>query len=201
MGYRKALAWGSVLALSAGAVYLWTREEDRGASDDAPGRTARRKDFNGFTIAGRAVTIREAPETIHAALRDPATLSRIFGGEATCVWLGPEEMEWTVPTPLGDTAIRLRLVSDRNGEVLAWRSVDGASVDMEAKVQLRRTEPDRGTVVEAHVAWRPLLGMAGALAARMVGSDPGTLCTHALKRLKMLLETGEIAIATERRAA
>ena len=91
-------------------------------------------------------------------------------------------------------------VEDRENEALAWRSVEGAEIDIEAKVQLRDAPAGRGTEVEAHVAWRPQLGIVGHWAAMLRGTDPTIRGKHELKRLKMLLETGEIATSENRKA-
>ena len=110
-------------------------------------------------------------------------------------------MVWIVQTELtkAETAWRLgkRYVQD---EALAWRSVEGADIQIEAKLQLRDAPAGRGTEVEAHVAWRPQGGIVGHWAATLRGTDPMIRGKQDLKRLKMLLETGEIATSANRKA-
>ena len=93
-----------------------------------------------------------------------------------------------------------RLVENRQDEALAWRSVEGADIQIEAKLQLRDAPAGRGTEVEAHVAWRPQGGIVGHWAATLRGTDPMIRGKQDLKRLKMLLETGEIATSANRKA-
>ena len=77
---------------------------------------------------------------------------------------------------------------------------DCADFQIEAKVQLRDAPAGRGTEVEAHVAWRPQGGVVSQWAATLRGMDPLMRGKHDLKRLKMLLETGEIATSANRKA-
>lgn len=192
------LACAAALSLGAGML-LWRRSTGGHRSDDAPGRAARRLDFGGYQVVGRTVTIAAPRSAVHAPWRDPAQLNRIFGGGLKVRPLSEDRMAWILATPSGDIEVETRLVEERAGEILAWRSVDGSGIDVEAKLQLRDAPAGRGTEVEAHIAWRPPWGLPGHWAARLGGTDPGRLCRQALKRLKMLLETGEIATADNRR--
>ncbi|SIP93187.1 hypothetical protein SAMN05421641_10210 [Paracoccus thiocyanatus] len=191
-------AGAAALTIAIG-LWMWKRAAGPRRSDDAPGRTARRRDFGGYQVVGRTVTIAAPRSRIYAQWRDPALLNRILGDALAVRQDGTEGFGWTVALPAGEVEIQTRLVEDREDEALAWRSVEDAEIEVEAKVQLRDAPAGRGTEVEAHVAWRPRWGAAGRWAAHLGGTDPETLCSQALKRLKMLLETGEIATSGQGR--
>ncbi len=167
--------------------------------DNAPGRTARTLDFGGYQVTGRTVTIAADPALIHDHFRDPARLNTILGSDLRVEPAAGDHLVWVLATPSRDIRVETAPVHDRPGEMRAWRSVEGAELDVEIKVQLREAPAGRGTEVEAHVAYRPKWGLAGHLAARLRGIDPKAQGRQALKRLKMLLETGEIATARNRR--
>ena len=131
--------------------------------------------------------------------RDPSHLADFMEGLAA-VQVSGDTVTWVVESPDGHVPIETRLVEDRENEALAWRSVDGADFQIEAKVQLRDAPAGRGTEVEAHVAWRPQGGVVSQWAATLRGMDPLMRGKHDLKRLKMLLETGEIATSANRKA-
>ncbi len=194
-----ALIAGAAGLSLAAAMLLRRRAEDLRRSDDAPGRTARRLDFGGYRVDGRTVTISASRADIYAQWRDPARLNRIFGGTLSLRQHPGDRFVWTIDATPAPIEVETRLVEDRPGELLAWRSVDEAEIDVEIKLQLRDAPAARGTEAEAHVAWRPRWGLAGHYAAWMQGTDPGRLCRQALKRLKMLVETGEIATADNER--
>ena len=189
----------AALAIGAAALTRMMTETSRRPPDSAPGRTAKQASFGRYRVVGRTVTIDAPRDRIHAMWRNPDQLVR-FMQDLRAVERGPDDqMTWVIATPGGDARVKTRLVEDRPGEALAWRSVEGSDFDIEAKVQLRDAPAGRGTEVEAHVAWRPHWGIAGEWAAKLRRIDPRTRGRHELKRLKMLLETGEIATNANQR--
>lgn len=193
----------TVLALSIGAGLAVGKAmmapPVRRPPDSAPGRTARRSHFGGFQVVGRTVTIRAPRDQIYRMWRDPVRLPDFMEGLSS-VEVDGDRITWVVQSPDGPFPVQTRLVEDRPGEALAWRSVEGANIEIEAKVQLRDAPGDRGTEVEAHIAWRPGMGIVGHWAAMLRGTDPAIRGKQDLKRLKMLLETGEIATSANRKA-
>ncbi|MBY0134648.1 SRPBCC family protein [Paracoccus yeei] len=193
----------TVFALSVGAGMLagaLGRLPPKGPPDSAPGRTARRSQFGRYQVAGRTVTIAAPRAQIYRMWRDPASLAGFMQNLAG-VETGPDDrVTWLIDSPAGQYRIETRLTVERENEALAWRSVEGSEIEIEAKVQLRDAPAGRGTEVEAHVAWRPQLGIVGHWAAMLRGTDPTIRGKHELKRLKMLLETGEIATSENRKA-
>ena len=113
--------------------------------------------------------------------------------------LGSGRTAWTLGSAAGTARVVTRLVTDREGEELAWRSTPDSEVDAEGKVMFRDAPGGRGTEVEAIVAWRPPWGIAGHWVARAFHRDPRAQGRQDLKRLKMLVETGEIATAANRK--
>ncbi|WP_374303711.1 SRPBCC family protein [Paracoccus sp. (in: a-proteobacteria)] len=192
----------AVLALTVGAGLAASAILKTGPKrppDSAPGRTARRSGFGGYQVAGRTVTIAAPRSRIYEMWRKPDHLTDFMEGLAA-VQVSGEDVTWVIDTPDGHLAVETRLVEDRENEALAWQSVEGAEIDIEAKVQLRDAPAGRGTEVEAHIAWRPRAGIVGQWAARLRGADPKMRGKQELKRLKMLLETGEIATSSNRKA-
>ncbi len=57
----------------------------------------------------------------------------------------------------------------------------------------------RGTIVTAIVAYKPPMGLLGQTVAKLFQAEPSVQARRDLKRLKMLLETGEIATNANRR--
>lgn len=167
--------------------------------DSAPGRTARRAQFGGYQVTGRTVTINAPRSRIYEMWHDPGRLAD-FMQDLASVQVDGDRVTWLIQSPDGPLSVETRLVEDRKDEALAWRSVEGADIQIEAKVQLRDAPAGRGTEVEAHIAWRPHGGIVGHWAAMMRGTDPAIRGRQELKRLKMLVETGEIATSNNRKA-
>lgn len=168
------------------------------AGRDAPAHTLRRLEL-GRQLGGRTITIAASPEHIRAACTDPQILSRILG-EAARVEEEPEGPVWLI----GEGEREIRVATERlplsGAEGWVWRSRPGADLELEIRITLRPAPADRGTELLAELINRPPFGVIGHLIARLRGTDPALIGRQALKRLKMLLETGEIATAAHRRS-
>ena len=168
---------------------------DKRPPDDAPGLTAKRSDFGGFDVSGYAVTINRPRSELYAFWRDLQNLPSFMENIEKVQPTGADRAVWTIKAPAGQTLdIETRIVTDRPDELIAWRSVEGAPVETEGRVAFRDAG-SRGTVVQAIVAYKPPAGAAGKWVAKLFGREPAVQGRQELKRLKMLMETGEIAIA------
>lgn len=78
-------------------------------------------------------------------------------------------------------------------EVIAWKSVEGATVASAGVVRFDATE-DGGTRVDVHLSYNPPAGAVGHAIARMLGSDPKSAMDEDMVRLKSLLETGKASV-------
>lgn len=194
-----------LLAVSAAvALATWALADRRRAAaghppDSAPGRSARRARFGRYVVAGRSVTIAAPPGELYARFCDFDHLAAFMDG-VRGVEPGPDgTWIWTLAGPAGSTVRAVtRVVSDRPGVEIAWRSVPGSPIDTEGKIAFRPAPGGRGTEVSAIVAYRPPAGRVGHWIARAFRRDPRSQGRHELKRLKMLVETGEIATAAMR---
>lgn len=176
--------------------------------DSAPEASARGVQWTGPRLEAYSVTIDVPEATIREAWRDPSRLSRILPPGASVEAAPAAPRPATDPTQPGaataiwvldGTRIPARLSEDPDG-TLIWRADPDAPLQVEAGIRLSEAPQARGIRVEGHLSHRPTLGLPGHLAAKLRGSDPGTQGRQALKRLKMLLETGEIATARNQRS-
>lgn len=184
-----------------GAVALWSmRQREFGYADSAPGRTARRRWFNDMAVVGRSVTINKPRAELFAYWRDFANLPR-FMENVEAVKVDGDLTTWTIRAPAGQTVqVKTRIVAEKEGEQIAWRSVEGSDIETEGKVMFRDAPGDRGTEVEALIAYRPPAGAAGRMIATLFQAEPGLQSRRELKRFKMLMETGEVATNRNRRS-
>ncbi|MDP2084944.1 MAG: SRPBCC family protein, partial [Gemmobacter sp.] len=183
-----ALVSASVIGVRAAARANVPRQPD-----SAPGRTARRRRFGDYAVTGRSVTINRPRQDIYEFWRHFANLPS-FMENVDSVEESGDETHWTIKAPAGQSVVlKTRITDDRPGESIAWRSVDDSPITAEGKVMLRDAPGDRGTVVTAIIAYVPPGGELGEAVAKLFGREPAIQTRHELKRLKMLLETGEIA--------
>ena len=104
---------------------------------------------------------------------------------------------WVVRGPGGiRVGWEAELVNEVENELIAWRSVPGADVVSAGSVNFRPA-PRGGTELRVHLQYSPPAGRAGAWVATLLGRDPAGQIREDLRRVKQLLETGEIATAQD----
>ena len=208
---RRAREMGAVLpppwvmlslgALAGVAAAYYLAERDPYAPrprDSAPRRAAKRRRGR-YAIVGRTVTIAKPRSELYAFWREPQNLSFMENIERV-EKLGDTRMRWTVAAPGGRTVtIETETVEARQDEMFAWRSVEGSEIEMRGHVAFRDAPGGRGTEVAAEIEYVPPGGTLGQLVAKLFQREPAVQVRHDLKRLKMLLEAGEIATNRNRK--
>jgi uncharacterized membrane protein len=107
-----------------------------------------------------------------------------------------------VEAPAGKTVEwDAEIVEEEPGALIAWRSLDGASVRNSGRVEFRDSPDGRGTVVTATMVYDPPGGTVGKLIAKLFQKEPKVQARQDLRRFKQLMETGEISTANPPDAA
>lgn len=163
------------------------------APDDAIKHKADRAEPHD-AVATRAVTIGKTREEIYAFWRDVKNLSRVMENLKQIDDLGSGRSHWVVKAPAGHTVEwDARITEDEPGRRIAWTSEEGAQVKNHGVVEFRDAPGDRGCEVHARIVYEPPGGALGKLIASLFQTEPGLQAKRDLRRLKMLLETGEVA--------
>ena len=190
-----ALALGAAVGTVAYATYQ-ARTRNRVSQrrpDDAPGRVARGMGRGRRATVGRVVTIAKPRHEVYAFWRDFSNLPRFMANVAS-VTETDGITRWDITGPMGrDVRIESRITSDRDGEEIAWRSTGSSEIDTEGRVLFRDAPGNRGTEVEAEITYAPPGGELGRWVAKVLQAEPHLQARRDLKRLKMLMEAGEIA--------
>lgn len=197
-GNARWLVAGLTLAAAAGGT-AWLAQarrrwlEDRPA-DDAPGRARKLRQLEDYALVGRTVTIDAPRPELYRFWRDFSNLPRFMENVQSVELLPDARSRWRLAAPAGKTVELIsEIVDERENEHIAWRSVEGSDVESHGSVTFRDAPNGRGTVVEAMIAYKPPAGEVGRLIAKIFQREPAIQSRRELKRLKMLMETGEIA--------
>jgi uncharacterized membrane protein len=83
------------------------------------------------------------------------------------------------------------ITADRPGELIAWRSLEGADLDQHGEVRFQAAPGQRGTEIRLKMDMISGGGLLGA-AARFLKGLPEQMLHEDLRRFKQLMETGEI---------
>lgn len=192
---------GVALSGIALGAYLSTRDDRRKKHpDDSPGY-AMKQGTGAYDVTGRTVTIDKPRQELFAFFRDFQNLPQFMENLEAVVPAGqPGRNVWKIKAPLGRTIdVETEIVREEEGELIAWRSVEGSDIDTEGRVKFKDGPGERGTHVQLIVAYKPPAGEVGKLVAKLFQREPSVQARHDLKRFKMLMETGEIATSARQR--
>ena len=205
-GVAAALALGAA-ALFVGTSMLGSRrryqlERTRAFPDSAP-LPARRAIATDAVVTGNAVAIRRPRAELYAFWRDFENLPRFMENVREVRVLDGGRSQWTIAGPAGTSVdVLAEITEEREGERIAWRSLPDSDVEAEgarrvprpARRPRHRGRGDRAPTVRP--AARP-----GAWIAKLFQREPNVQGRRELRRLKMLMETGEIATSANRKDA
>lgn len=206
-GGRPGLATGIALALGVGAVAAFAASRTalhqrylRHPADDAPLRDRREDSAEGLVFVGRSILINRPRHELYAYWRDLQNLPRFMENVEAIRMTGERSAVWTIKAPAGQTVeVETEITEEVADSVIAWRSVPGSQIETQGRVTFREAPGGRGTVVDADIGYRPPGGDLGRAVAKLFFREPNVQARQELKRFKMLMETGEIATAKNRR--
>ncbi|MFN7927941.1 MAG: SRPBCC family protein [Blastocatellia bacterium] len=171
---------------------LCSQQVSRVANERTPGAALR---------VQHAVTINRPPEELYRFWRDFQHLPRFMKHLEAIQVTGEKQSHWVARGPLGTTVEwDAEIIEDRPNEVIAWRSVEGSTVENTGAVRFERAPGGRGTMVRVRMQYNPPAGVVGATVAKLLGEDPDWQIKDDLRRFKQLMETGEI-ITTQGQSA
>lgn len=141
----------------------------------------------------RSITVNRPAEELYRFWKDPANLVRFMYGLESVRPIDERHSHWIAKAPAGKTLEwDSEITEDRPNERIAWRSVEGASVDHAGSVRFEPRPGGRGTIVRLELQYRPPGGAAGAAFAVLFAEAPEQRIYNDLRRFKQVIETGEI---------
>jgi uncharacterized membrane protein len=137
----------------------------------------------------RSVTIARPREEIYALLRDPARLLDVVPGVTRFEARGEGRAQWLLD---GGAAWEAELVEARENERLCWRATDPSAPLKVVAIDLAPAPGGRGTEVRLTLEREPPRAGLGVKLSMLAGKGPDPRARSALRRLKQLVEAGEI---------
>ncbi|HEX2833332.1 MAG TPA: SRPBCC family protein [Thermoanaerobaculia bacterium] len=142
----------------------------------------------------KAVTVNTSAEQVYRFWRDFSNLPRFMHNLEAVEVHDDKRSRWVAKGPAGkDVAWEAEIINEIPNELIGWRSINGSEVDNAGSVHFKQVPGGRGTEVKVVLRYDPPAGRFGATVSKLLGEDPALNVQEDLRRLKMLLETGEIA--------
>lgn len=141
----------------------------------------------------KSVTIQSTPGELYAFWRDLENLPRFMDHLESVTTTTDGRSHWVARAPAG-TSVEwdAEIVEDEPGRLISWRSLEGADVDNAGSVRFEEAPGGRGTVVSVEIEYTPPGGMLGSAVAELFGEEPEQQVSDDLRRLKQVIETGEV---------
>ena len=179
---RERLAVATAAVAGVTAIDAWSAARESGAASKlvAPIRVL------------KSITIQEEPDAVYRFWRNLGNLPT-FMAHLKSIEESGERSTWHAKGPAGLTfSWQAELTLDKPGECIEWRSVPGTLVPNSGAVRFTRAPGQRGTEVQVELRYEPPGGAVGAALAKLFGEEPGQQVASDLRRLKQVLETGEV---------
>lgn len=141
----------------------------------------------------RTVLINRAPADVYAFWRNLSNLPQFMDNLESVEDLGNNRSLWRARATRGRTVEwQAEIVDDQPERSISWRSIEGALVSNSGTVQFAAGPGGRGTMLRVEIEYQMPGGNITANLARLINSEPGQQVADELRRLKMVLETGEV---------
>jgi uncharacterized membrane protein len=142
----------------------------------------------------RSIDVNRPPERVYAFWRQLENLPRILSNVESVRTVNDTRSHWTVKTVAGATVEwDADIINDNPNELIAWRSIPGASVMHAGSVRFERIHDGRGTRIHVSLQYDPPGGEIGHAVASLLSADAGTQVAQDLKNFQQALEAGHIA--------
>jgi len=140
-----------------------------------------------------SVCINKSPGELFAFWRNFENLPRFMKNLDSVRDLGDGRSRW-VARGLAGSRVEwdAEIYHEIPNELIAWRSLENADVANAGSVRFERAPAGHGSYVRVIVNYNPPGGKVGATVAQILGAEPKQLIREDLRRLKQIMETGEI---------
>ena len=139
-----------------------------------------------------SVTINRPAAEIYNFWRNFENLPRFMNHLEAVHLTGENRSHWVAKGPAGTTVEwDAEVYNEKDGELIAWRTLEGSQVASAGSVRFEQSAGGRGTTVRVSLKYDPPGGALGAAVARLFGENPEQQISEDLRRFKQLMETGE----------
>ena len=140
----------------------------------------------------QSVTINRPAGELYSFWRNFENLPRFMNHLEAVHMTGENRSHWVAKGPAG-TKVEwdAEVYNEKEGELIAWRTLEGSQVASAGSVRFEGAAGGRGTTVRVVLKYDPPGGALGAAVARLFGENPEQQISEDLRRFKQLMETGE----------
>ncbi len=190
------IPWRAALAMAAGGALIY-----RGLTGHCHSYSLLGIDTAHAASAGRSVAskqgvrvdetilVNRSPEDCYHEWRRLENLPKFMRHLESVEVKDDRHSRWVARAPFGLNATwDAEIIGDRENEMIAWRSVDGSTIDTAGSVHFSQASDNAPTAVHVELKYDPIGGKAGAAIARLFGADAETAIRNDLRAWKEAME-------------
>lgn len=148
---------------------------------------------NKGTKVEKSIVIDRPPDEVYKFWRNLENLPQFMAHVEAIQVLDDKRSHWRVKGPAGrEVEWDAEIINEHENEMIAWQSLPGADVQNAGSVRFENAPGNRGTILKVSLEFHPPGGVVGAAVAKLFGESPGQQADEDLRRLKAILEAGEI---------
>ena len=173
-----------------GAVRTVRTMRDDGAPDET--RAALGGD-RGFVVH-EAIRLELPIDQVYRFWRQLENLPRFMSHLAKVTETGGLRSHWVARGP-GGVLVEwdAEIINEVENQVIGWQSLPGGDVTVAGSVNFDTVRDGSSTQVTVRLQYAPPAGRVGSLISMLAGREPSQTIREDLRRLKRILETGEVA--------
>jgi uncharacterized membrane protein len=185
---------GRMVTLTAAAVAGYALYKSWAGRTSSPGKNA--------IFVSKSITIDRPVREIYRFWRNLENLPRAMRHLESVEERPNGRSHWRAKGPAGRTIEwDAEMLVDREGEIISWRSIEGADVPNEGTVRFKDVGNGQRTEVKVSLTYHPPGGAFGVAIAKLFGEEPSQQVEEDLRKLKKELESGGAALTNPVAAA
>ncbi|MCC2643432.1 MAG: Cyclase/dehydrase [Nitrospira sp.] len=148
---------------------------------------------SGAILVNKTITIDRSAGELYQFWREFQNLSSFMEHVKSVEITDDRRSRWTVEGPAGSRIQwDAEITEDELNRRIAWRTTAHADIEHAGSVEFTPAAGQRGTIVKVVMEYHAPAGMAGVAVAKLFGEEPGQQVQSDLRRLKQIMETGEV---------
>jgi uncharacterized membrane protein len=168
------------------------RESNGGRENGHHAAGKRRGGSRGIHVV-EAITINRPRTEVYAFWHNFENLPRFMEHLYSVDVLDERRSRWKARAPAGASVEwEAETIEDSPNELIAWRSLPESDVPNSGYVRFRDAPGNRGTEVIVELKYQPPGGWLAVFIAKLFGEEPHQQVKGDLRRLKQVLEIGEV---------
>jgi uncharacterized membrane protein len=157
------------------------------AAEGTSGDSSTRTHLRAFT------TIRCEPEEAYRYWRNFENFPNFMQHVESVQVVAQTLSHWRVKGPAGShLEWDAEIIRDDPSSLISWQTLPGAAISHQGGVRFREAPGGQGTEVSLDIVYSQPAGLAGGLAARLLGEHPQQQVFEDLRRFKQLIEAGSL---------